>query len=230
MRKRSVMLAIATAAVIAGVVLAATSGGGNGHSLGHRPAVGDAGGVGELAAAASYLGLPKATLRRDLRGGRTLAQVAGSTSGKSTTGLIDALVKLKAKQLEQLEARAASGRGRAPVPAATRKTRIAALLRRTRAEVNRVRGYVGFAAIAGYLGIGQAALHRELESGHSVAQIAERIPGKSATGLIDARVNEREGVVMKALASGRISRSTEKELLAGLRQRVQAEVDRTPSR
>jgi ABC-type microcin C transport system duplicated ATPase subunit YejF len=228
MLKRSLMVAVAVAAVIAGVVLAASSGGGKGPITGHRPAVRNAGDVGELAVAASYLGLPKATLRRDLRGGQTLAQIASSTSGKSTTGLIDALVRFKAGQLEQLEAKAASGAGKAP--ASTRKTRIAALTRRTRAEVNRVRGYVGFAAIARYLGISEDKLHLELESGRSVAQIAEAIPGKSASGLIDARVSEREDVVKKALSSGRISQSTEKALLAMLRQRVQAEVQRTPGR
>jgi hypothetical protein len=227
MLKRSVMVAVAVAAVIAGVVLTALSGGGKGPITIHRPAVGDADDVGELTVAASYLGLPKTTLRDDLRSGQTLAQIASSTSGKSATGLIDTLVRFKARRLERLEATTAGQTGKAP--AATSKTKIAALLRRTRTEVNRVRGYVGLAAIAGYLGIGEAKLRLELDSGRSVAQIAEGIPGKSASGLIDARVSEREGVVKRARASGRISQSTEKALLATLRQRVQAEVQQRPA-
>src|SRR4051794_7643648 len=47
----------------------------------------------ELAAAASYLGLTQAELLTQLQSGKTLAQVADGTSGKSKAGLIDALVK-----------------------------------------------------------------------------------------------------------------------------------------
>jgi urease accessory protein UreF len=227
MRKRSLMIAVAVAAVLAGAVVAATSGGGgNGHGTGHRPAVSDAAGVGELTVAASYLGVPRTTLRKDLRSGQTLAQIASSTSGKSTAGLIDALVKSQAKQLD-----AATSTGAAKTPSSTTsKKKLASLLQRTKARVNRVRGYVGLTAIARYLGIGAAKLHVELESGHSAAQIADTIPGKSASGLIAARVKTREAVVKAALKSGRISQSTEKALLSTLRQRVQAEVDRAPGR
>ncbi len=45
-----------------------------------------------LAAAASYLGISTDTLRSDLKGGKTLAEIANATSGKSAAGLIDALV------------------------------------------------------------------------------------------------------------------------------------------
>jgi hypothetical protein len=221
MRKRGVMIAVAIAAVLAGAVVAATSGGGNGHGTGHRPAVSDAPGVGELTVAASYLGVPKTTLRKDLRSGQTLAQIASSTSGKSTAGLIDALVKSQD---------AAAGTGAAKTPSSTSKKKLASLLKRTKERVNRVRGYVGLTAIARYLGISAAKLHVELESGHSAAQIADATPGKSASGLIAARVKAREAVVNAAFKSGRISQSTEKALLSALRQRVQAEVDRTPGR
>lgn len=48
---------------------------------------------GGLSAAATYLGIDAATLFQDLRNGKTLAQIADATSGKSASGLIDALVK-----------------------------------------------------------------------------------------------------------------------------------------
>jgi hypothetical protein len=60
-----------------------------------RPHVGFAFGLplrGDLRAAAGYLGIPVSTLVKDLRSGRTLAGIAGSTPGKSASGLIDALV------------------------------------------------------------------------------------------------------------------------------------------
>jgi hypothetical protein len=56
---------------------------GPGHALGLR---------GDLQAAADYLGVPVATLVRDLVSGQTLAAVANGTSGKSAAGLIAALV------------------------------------------------------------------------------------------------------------------------------------------
>ncbi len=45
-----------------------------------------------LSAAAGYLGVSTSQLRADLRSGKTLAQVADATAGKSHTGLIEALV------------------------------------------------------------------------------------------------------------------------------------------
>ena len=49
-------------------------------------------GHGGLDAAASYLGVSEGSLMTQLRAGRTLAQIANATSGKSASGLIDALV------------------------------------------------------------------------------------------------------------------------------------------
>jgi hypothetical protein len=48
-------------------------------------------GLGGLSAAADYLGLTPTELFAKLRSGQTLAQIAGSTSGKSVDGLIDAM-------------------------------------------------------------------------------------------------------------------------------------------
>ena len=46
----------------------------------------------DLSTAASYLGLSTDELTSQLRSGKTLAQIAGATSGKSVDGLVDALV------------------------------------------------------------------------------------------------------------------------------------------
>ena len=58
-------------------------------------------------AAASYLGTTAANLITQLQGGKTLAQIANATSGKSAAGLIDALV---ATQRAQIAAAVKSGR------------------------------------------------------------------------------------------------------------------------
>ena len=54
-----------------------------------------------LAAATTYLGISESDLRSQLASGKTLAQIANATSGKSAAGLIDALVAAQRKQLDQ---------------------------------------------------------------------------------------------------------------------------------
>jgi hypothetical protein len=53
----------------------------------------------DLAAAAAYLGLSQSDLQTALQSGKTLAQVADATSGKSAAGLVDALVAAEQKEL-----------------------------------------------------------------------------------------------------------------------------------
>jgi hypothetical protein len=53
----------------------------------------------DFSAAASYLGLPAATLRNDLEGGRTLAQIA-KAHGKPVDGLVAAVVGAQKRRLD----------------------------------------------------------------------------------------------------------------------------------
>jgi hypothetical protein len=53
-----------------------------------------------LGAAATYLGLTAPQLAEQLRSGKTLAQIAGATDGKSVDGLVDALVAAGKQRLE----------------------------------------------------------------------------------------------------------------------------------
>jgi polyhydroxyalkanoate synthesis regulator phasin len=55
----------------------------------------------DLETAASYLGLSQQELLDQLRSGKTLAQIADATSGKSASGLVDALVKQMQDELAQ---------------------------------------------------------------------------------------------------------------------------------
>lgn len=57
-------------------------------------------GYGLLRASATYLGLPVAQVKSDLRSGQSLAQVANATSGKSATGLVDYLTGLVKAKLD----------------------------------------------------------------------------------------------------------------------------------
>jgi hypothetical protein len=61
----------------------------------------------DVSAAVSYLGLSEDDLVQQLQAGKTLAQIANATSGKSAAGLIDALVST---QQAQIAAAVRSGR------------------------------------------------------------------------------------------------------------------------
>jgi hypothetical protein len=54
----------------------------------------------DLQIASGYLGISGRTLLSDLRGGKTLAQIANATNGKSARGLIDALVSHEQGELD----------------------------------------------------------------------------------------------------------------------------------
>jgi len=57
---------------------------------------------GGISAAADYLGLPPTELFNELRSGKTLAQIAGSTAGKSVSGLVAAMAAAEKSDLQQL--------------------------------------------------------------------------------------------------------------------------------
>jgi len=148
----------------------------------------------DLQAAATYLGTTTANLLTQLQGGKTLAQIASATDGKSTAGLIAALVA--AEKTEIADAVKANKLTQAQADAIT-----ANLDQRFTDFVNGVHpdhggpgGPHGFgdhgppAAAATYLGISQSALATQLQAGRTLAQIANATSGKSAAGLIAALV------------------------------------------
>jgi hypothetical protein len=133
----------------------------------------------DLAVASTYLGVSVATLQADLQAGQTLAGVAKATSGKTVDGLIAALVT--SEQAEHPDATTAD------------------VTQRVTDFVNGVRpaGGPGFGhhgpgfdltAAASYLGLTAAQLQTDLQSGQTLAQVANATSGKSADGLIQALV------------------------------------------
>jgi hypothetical protein len=227
---RNVMLAVAAAAIAAGAIVAAVTSGGGHH--GARSASAHAAGrsgrpsaTGELALAADYLGMTRTQLQKELQSGRTLAQIAKATSGKSAAGLVDALVRARA-------ARLSAAVGAQKLSRATEQRRLASLRRRIEARVKRsdrsgTRSYAELAAA--YLGVRAQALRGELAAGRSLAQIAAATPGRSAAGLIDALARARIAALKAALASGEITQATETTLRASVRRLVTAQVERTQS-
>ena len=112
-RLKATAATVAVAAVGAGAGIAATTHGGGGSSsavsaapgrpVANRPARpgGMPGGAfdTDLAAAASYLGTTTAKLQTRMRSGKTLTEIAKAASGKSTSGLIEAIVAAETKQI-----------------------------------------------------------------------------------------------------------------------------------
>jgi hypothetical protein len=226
--KRNILLAVGAAVVVAAVIVAIAAGGASHHpgsteaTAASQPARVRA--AGEVAVAARYLGLPPAQLRSKMRSGESLAQIANATHGKSAAGLVAALVA-------QTSARQGSAPGASSLSPSARRERLERLRRRIERKAHRAPGYVvGVPAAARYLGVSPARLRAELRSGRSLAQIADATAGRSASGLIDARVRAREATVAQAAASGKISQTTAKAILSGLRQRVTEEVEHVPGR
>jgi hypothetical protein len=148
----------------------------------------------DLDAAAAYLGSTTDALLTQLQAGKTLAQVADATSGKSKAGLIAALVTHEKAELVDAVKAGRLTQSQADTVGAT-------LTRRFTDFVNGVRPAMGpgghgpghdhgggIQVAATYLGISLDSLRPQLEAGKTLAQIANATSGKSASGLIDALV------------------------------------------
>jgi hypothetical protein len=208
--RRKLMIGIALVAVLAGVTAAVV--------MAAQPAAHRRGG-GALATAAGYLGVSQTQLRGELRSGKSLAQIADATSGKSETGLIEALE--------------AAGRERLSAAAAKLPSVIAAEVDRAggpanaRAGARLRRGHSrALAAAASYLGVGAARIRGDLRSGKTLAQIASATSGKSEAGLVAALVAARKAELAARVSAGAITQAQANAVIPGIAARVSAQVDR----
>jgi hypothetical protein len=231
-RRQKTLAVVAAGAVIAGAtvaVIAATDGGTSKSPSPISDANGRAGQPalsGDLKAAVAYLGVSPAKLLQELRSGRTLAQVADSTPGRSAAGLVDQIVATRKAAL----AAAVRAGGLRP---AQESAALASLRGRVRIRIARAGGYpvaVGrlggraSAAAAAYLGVPRAQLRAELRAGRTLAAVAQATRGKSASGLIAAIVSGARLRLDASVAAGRLTAAREKLLLAMLERRVAAQV------
>jgi hypothetical protein len=161
---------------------------------------------GTLATAAGYLGVSESRLKSELASGKSLGQIAGTTSGKSSAGLIAAL---EANDKQKLAAAAAR------VPSRVK----------TEVEGPLVRGTSVTALATGYLGVSRAKLRGELRSGKSLGEIADATAGKSEAGLIETLTAAKKETVASQLKAGKITRGQANEILTHLPTRVRRRVD-----
>ena len=184
---------------------------------------GQGGGPPGAAAIATYLGLSQSDLMTDLQGGKTLAQIA-TAQGKTVSGLEAAIV---ADAKTHLDAEVAAG----TITAAQEASRLADLqshvddmANSTGPPAGGMRGPGGpggpaSAAIADYLGLTQAQLKTDLQSGQTLAQIAVA-QGKTATGLEAAIVADARTHLDAAVPAGKLTASQEATILADLSSHV----------
>jgi hypothetical protein len=257
-RKLALGAALTVALALGGAAVAAAAGNGNGNGKKEkaktaktlRPSTNASAlfghfvgfGMGaNLAAVTSYLGISAATLASDLRSGKTLAQIADSTPNKSAAGLIQTLVT---DAQTKLAAAVSAGK-------LTQSQSDAISTNLTQAITNIVNGTFpaglrpgGFSpgpgfgrgfgpgallsTAATYLGISAATLKTDLQSGKTLAQIADSTPNKSAAGLIQALVADQQADLAKAVTAGKLTQAQSDALSANLTQRVTALVNGMP--
>ena len=97
----------------------------------------------DFAAAATYLGLSQSDLQTALQSGKTLAQVADATSGKSAAGLIDALVAAEKTELAAAVTAGKLTQAQADQITTTLKDRFTSLRQRHDADARRPRPRAG---------------------------------------------------------------------------------------
>lgn len=131
--RRTALLGLAAAAIIAGVVIAIVTGPGPHHGRPPHPHPHARVGAlrvtrSELALASAYLGVGVARLRGELRAGSSLAELAGRVPGHSAHGLLEALLHPRARRIERSRARGRISAHHASVRIARLRTRMQRLL------------------------------------------------------------------------------------------------------
>jgi hypothetical protein len=157
-----------------------------------------------LAVAAGYLDTTSAVLRSDLQSGKSLAEIADATSGRSAQGLIQTL------------------------EAAAKKKLHAAATRLSARIVAKVDGHPGddpaVHAATSYLGLTVTQLRADVRSGKTLAQVAGSTSGKTEAGLIDAIVAARKTALATEAKAGSISQARAATAESRLVSRVTARV------
>lgn len=159
-----------------------------------------------LAVAADYLGATPAQVRSELQSGKSLAEIADTTSGKSAQGLIQTLEAAAKKKLHA---------------AATRLS--ARITAKVEGHLDGDGGPAVHAA-TDYLGLTAAQLRKDVRSGRTLAQVANSTSGKSEAGLIEAIVSARKAALVAEAKAGGISQAHMSTLESRLASRVRARV------
>jgi hypothetical protein len=182
---------------------------------------------GLLPVAAAYLDLTPVALRRELRSGKSLAQVA-TAKGKSVAGLESALVSALRSKFQAAKAAGKIDAARADRLLQRAPQLVKRLVNATpRARATRAKGARGglLKAAATYLGVTNVQLATELRSGRSLAQVAAA-KNTSVDGLKQALLAALKQRVDAAVVAGRIDAARAQKLL----ERAPAHIERLVQR
>ena len=182
---------------------------------------------GLLPVAAAYLDVTPVALRRELRSGKSLAQVA-TAKGKSVDGLESALVSALRSKVQAAKAAGKIDAARADRLLQRAPQLVERLVNATpRARAIRAKGARGglLKAAATYLGVTNAQLVTDLRAGKSLAQVATA-KGKSVDGLEQALLAALKQKVDAAVAAGRLPAARAQKLL----ERAPAHIERLVNR
>jgi hypothetical protein len=215
--RRRVALSVALAAILAGgtaVALGATTA--PKHTRGARQTRTHVRGEKRLSmigAASSYLGLSPAQIAEQLHQGKSLAQLAAATPGKTEAGLIAAMTEAVKSKI--------------PTPPADLEARVKAIVNRTpgtelarHARLGGRRHGALRAAVLSYLGMTRHQLIKELKTGKTIAQVADSTPGKSAAGLTEVLLATFKGKLDATVAAHELTKSDESAHLTLFKARV----------
>jgi hypothetical protein len=225
-RYRLIAAGLAVAIVLAAVILAIASG--DGHHVhpggATTSAKGASAGRTEVAVAAGYLGVSVASLRAQLRAGRSLAQIAHATPGRSQAALVARLLAARLAALHAAQGKL--GASEEAARAAALRAAVAARVRRKGFGVGGVVPAADLPVAARYLGMIPVRLAEQLQPGRSLAQVADSTRGRSSAGLIEALTANRLARLKAAVANGLLSAEQERRLAANLPRRIATEVRR----
>ena len=183
---------------------------------------------GLLPAAAAYLDVTPAALRRELRSGKSLAQVATAKS-KSVDGLKQALLAAITSKVQAAKTAGKLDAARADRLLQRAPQLVERMVNATpRAHGPRARTARGglLKAASTYLGLTHQQLATELRSGKSLAQVAAA-KNKSVDGLEQALFAALKQKVDAAVAAGRLDAARAQQLLERAPAHIERLVQRT---
>lgn len=161
--------------------------------------------------AAQYIGISVDQLRTEMGTDKSMADVAVA-HGKTRDGLVQALTTAAQQNLAQRIGDLVDHKG-APQPG--------------KGPGGMHRGGFGFGVAGGelntaatYLGISTTDLQTKLQSGQTLAQIANATAGKSVGGLIQAIVQDETAKIDQAVSSGKLTAAQATQIKSNLTQRV----------
>jgi hypothetical protein len=165
----------------------------------------------DLDAAVAYLGLTPAQVQADLTAGKTLAQIAAATTGKSTDGLIGALVVHEKAEIAAKVTAGTITQAQADAAIPTLTAHFTAFVNGTGFERGG-HGHGGghsdeFDAAASYLGVTAADLLTKVQAGQTLAQITAATSGKTVAGLVAALVTAEKTELDAKVKAGRITQA-----------------------